>query len=322
MSQPVASVAVSSRNRPLRLRWLLNALDEQTFSHESFEVVVAHDSSDAETEQLLRTHRLVASGQLRQISFPALSMLAGAKRNAAWQAARAPLVLFTDDDCRPAADWVERAVAAAARHPGAVVQGKTIPDPDESATLHGAPWIHSVAIDPPSAWGETCNIAYPRQVLERVGDFDEGMESGEDTDLALRAQEAGTQLVGAPEMLVYHAVEERFLLGAMRARGRWGDMALVAKRHPQTRRHMWGMLWWRREQAAFTAAAIGLGIARRHRPAIALALPWIALSMRHRGYSPRGIVRSLTELPGRAALDAAEFAALARGSIRYRTLLL
>jgi hypothetical protein len=85
---------------------------------------------------------------------------------------------------------------------------------------------------------------------------------------------------------------------------------------------MWGRIWWKPEHAALTAALAGALLARRDRRAAALALPWLALSLRHRGYGPRGIVRSLSELPGRAAIDATEIATLARGSVRYRTLLL
>ena len=40
------------------------------------------------------------------------------------------------------------------------------------------------------------------------------------------------------------------------------------------------------------------------------------------GRAPRGVARAVSELPGRFALDVAEMTALARGSIRYRTLLL
>ena len=40
---PDLTVAVASHERPLRLRWLLNALEEQTLERARFEVVVCHD---------------------------------------------------------------------------------------------------------------------------------------------------------------------------------------------------------------------------------------------------------------------------------------
>jgi hypothetical protein len=230
--------------------------------------------------------------------------------------------LFTDDDCRPAPDWVEHALAATARHRKAIVQGETLPDTDESATLLGAPWPRTQLVIPPTPWAEACNIAYPRELLARTGGFDEQVRVGEDADLAARARQAGARVVAAPEMLVYHAVEWDFLPGTIRALGRWRDLALLAKRHPQLRRHMWGWIWWKPEHAALAAATLGTALARRTPRAAPLVLPWLALAVRHRGYGPRGLLRSVSELPGRAAIDAAELIVLARGSLRYRTLLL
>jgi glycosyltransferase involved in cell wall biosynthesis len=304
----------------VRLRWLLNSLTEQTLP--DFEVIVAHDSSSPETERLLRTHPLADSGRLRCQSFAPGSVLPGAKRNAAWRAARAELVLFTDDDCRPSVDWIERATTTAAEAPGVVLQGMTIPDPDETAVLRGAPWAHTVLVRPPTAWAETCNIAYPREILERIGGFDPELRVGEDTDVAIRAQQAGARIVGVPQMLVYHAVDEQWLPGTLRSLGRWQDMALLAKRHPQIRKHMWGGIWWKPEHAAFLAAIAGAWMVRGDRRAAALALPWLALSFRHRGYGPRGLIRSVVELPGRAAIDATEIFNMTVGSVRHRTLLL
>ena len=55
---------MASRDRAIRLRWLLNALEEQTLPAERWEVVVAHDSIGPETEQLLRSHPLAEAGVL------------------------------------------------------------------------------------------------------------------------------------------------------------------------------------------------------------------------------------------------------------------
>src|SRR2546421_2918739 len=43
---PELSVAVATHERPLRLRWLLNALDEQTLDRSLWEVVVAYEPLD------------------------------------------------------------------------------------------------------------------------------------------------------------------------------------------------------------------------------------------------------------------------------------
>src|SRR5215208_5672349 len=125
---PEIAVVVASHDRPLRLRWLLEALSERTLERDRFEVVV-HDSTGSETDALLEAHPLARHGTLRHIRRPPGSSPPGANRNAAWRAARAPIVVFTDDDCRPPGRWLAKALQAADAHPGAIVQGATHPDP-------------------------------------------------------------------------------------------------------------------------------------------------------------------------------------------------
>jgi GT2 family glycosyltransferase len=320
---PEIAVAVASHDRPLRLRWLLNALEEQTLAPERFEVVVAHDSRGAETEELLRTHPLAARGTLRHVALPPVEGPAR-NRNASWRATRAPLVAFTDDDCRPPADWLERALEAAARTPGAIVQGTTMPDPDEADHLWASPHALTQRIVPPTPWAETCNIVYPRAVLERLGGFaeDAGLVVGEDTDLALRAQREGVPLVPAPGVLTWHAVEPASLARRIRWARRWGRLPALARRNPEFRRHLVAGAFWKHEHARAALGLAGLALARRRPAAALLALPWVAGARPSYGSSARGIARSVSEIPGHLAIDVAELAVLALGSVRHRSLVL
>jgi GT2 family glycosyltransferase len=315
------SVVVASHDRPLRLRWLLNALEEQALDRSLWEVVVAHDSGGPETEELLRSHPLAAAGVLKHVTFvpgpgPA------AKRNAAWRLARGETILFTDDDCRPPAEWLSNALAAIGHAPGAIVQGTTRVDPDELAVKHHAPHARSQEVTPPTPFAQTCNIAYPRALLEQAGGFDEALPlaAGEDTDLAIRAQALGAPLVAAPEVVTYHAVEATTLPARLRETWRWQHLAYIVRRHPQLRAHMPLRLFWKPSHAALLPALAGLGLARRH-PLLALLLaaPWVAISRPAYGTGPRGVARAASELPARMAIDVVETAAMARGAVRHRT---
>jgi GT2 family glycosyltransferase len=323
---PDLAVVVASHDRPVRLRFLLNALEEQTLARERFEVIVAHDSRGPETEDLLSAHPLAAAGVLRHLSF-APGPGPAQKRNAAWRDARAPTIVFTDDDCRPPADWLERmAGAIAATAPGAIVQGATRPDPDEAGLLHVSPRVRTQSIDPPTVWAQTCNIAYPRELLERLGGFDASLPvaSGEDTDLAARALASGARLVAAPEARTFHAVEILSPRRRLEATWRWQHLAAVVKRHPELRRSFTARVFWKPSHPLLLLGVAGVtAAATRRRPAAAaLALPWALRAMPRYGASPRGRARAVAELPGRALTDAVEVAAMARGSVRYRTLCL
>ena len=320
---PEIAVVVPSHDRPLRLRWLLNALEEQTLPTDRWEVVVSHDSAGPETERLLNEHPLAAAGVLRHVTQPPGSALPGRNRNAAWRLARAPLIAFTDDDCRPPADWLEKALAAARRHPGAIVQGATMPDPDEGEIGRAAPYSHSQAIWPPTLRAECCNIVYPREVLERCGGFPEDMLVGEDTALALAATELGVPYVGATEVVTRHATEELSLVRLVRGAWRWQGLPLLVKRHPRTRELFPLGLFWKRTHAWAPFAALGVALMRRSRLAAVLTVPYLvhATPTRH-GSHPRGRFRAAFELPGRAALDVSEMVALAWGSVKHRTFFL
>jgi GT2 family glycosyltransferase len=316
------SVAIPSHERPVRLRWLLNALEEQTLERERFEVLVAHDSSD-ETAELLRTHPLAQAGVLRELRFDERRPPA-ALRNAAWRAARAPLIAFTDDDCRPEPTWLAELVAAARAHPGAIVQGATRPDPNEVVLVEHSPHARTLTVEPPVPWAQTANILYPREVLERLGGFDESFPdaAGEDTDLAQRGVEAGVPYVGEPDAVTYHAVHAGSIWTLMRSVWRWQAVPAVVKRHPSLREGMPLGVFWKTRHAHLALAALGLLLARRRPWLAVLVLPWIVEALPSYGSGPRGRLRAASELPGRALIDVVEMTALARGSVKHRTLLL
>jgi len=315
-------VVVASHDRPLRLRWLLNSLEDQTLAPDRWEVVVSHDSAGPETEALLGDHPLARAGVLRHVTLAPGSAPPGANRNAAWRLARAPLVAFTDDDCRPPREWLEQALAAAGRHPGAVVQGRTLGDPDEAAVEH-APHYHSRFVVPPTPWAECCNIVYPREALERVGGFREDAYTGEDTDLALRVRGAGFAFEAATEVLTYHAIEETTLLGRLRESWRWKDMPLLVKRHPEMRREFPLRVFWAPTHQWLPLFLLGVRLGqRRGLWWTALCVPWLAHGLPKHGDSPRGRLRSVAEGPARLAIDLTEFAALSYGSVKQRTLFL
>jgi len=320
LPEPEFSIIVASHDRPLRLRWLLNALEVQTLPRERWEVVVGHDSAGPETNELLQSHPLAAAGVLRYATRPTGTAPPGANRNAALEIARAATIVFTDDDCRPPADWLENVAAAAERHPGCIIQGVTVKDPAELVVTH-APHLHSVTVrSPPSPWAECTNIIYPRALIEAVSGFDEYPMTGEDTDLNLRCQAAGGSYVGDPGFTTYHAVVEKSYWQILRGCWRWKDLPYLLKRHPEFRENFPLWFFWKRTHVWLPFFLFGLwGVRRRSLLYAVLCAPYAVHSMPAHGTNPRGRYRNLIEWPTRFLLDGLEMAALLRGSVKYRT---
>lgn len=137
------SVVVATYGRAGRLRMLLDGLAAQTLATGEFEVVVVDDASEDETPAVLAAAQAGDELTLRTIAHDANLGRAQA-RQSGWQAAAADVIAFIDDDCVPDPAWLERGLAACAESPGAIVQGRTAPNPSERE--HEGPFSRTVDV--------------------------------------------------------------------------------------------------------------------------------------------------------------------------------
>jgi hypothetical protein len=212
--------------------------------------------------------------------------------------------------------WLEALLQAAQEHPGAFLQGKVTPIPEEWPSF--GPFSHTVVVEELSRGFETANIAYPRELLERLGGFDAAAFSkagGEDTDLGWKAIAAGAQPVFVADALVHHAVVDLGPLGQLRNAARWDESVLSYKRHPALRKTLYLRLFWSREHWWALRALVALALPRRLGwLRMALAAPYVVRLVERRSgplLAPYIVLR-----------DAIEVGTMVRGSIRYRTLVL
>jgi glycosyltransferase involved in cell wall biosynthesis len=180
---PQASVVIATHNRRDRILRTLDALAGQVGAP-PFEVIVVDDGSTDWTHAAL-TARTGDPYPLRAIRQEPNRGPAAA-RNAGWRAATAGVVCFTDDDCTPDPGWLA-ALTAASDHAD-ISQGRTMPDPGQAGNR--GPFSRTMTVPFEEGFYETCNIAYHRGLLERLGGFDESFRYpyGEDTDLAWRGR--------------------------------------------------------------------------------------------------------------------------------------
>lgn len=320
---PDVTVVVPTHARPLRLLYLLDALAEQKLERKRWEAVIVH-SGDRLTSRVLEGHVLVREGTARTIVAGPDAPSPAAKRNLGWRDARGALVAFTDDDCRPDPGWLEAYAAAAKENAGAVLQGRTVADPAEAHVLTMNPDARTLVVDPPTEWGQTANMAYPRDVLEQAGGFDEGFPGpgGEDADLLIRARDLGAAHVAALGAINRHAVFDLDFPARIRNARRWAGVVYLAKLQPQTREHAVLGIFWRARHAWLALALAGLVLSRRSRVFALLALPYVVLTRPPGADDPAARLKALRLLPATAVVDAVELLTLAEASAKHRTLLL
>lgn len=195
--QPTLSVVVPTHNRGSLLERCVRSLISGT--PPDAEIIVSDDGSTDDTQERVSTLH-TEEPRIRWLPGPRTGP-AGA-RNRGWRAAHGSIVAFIDDDCVAEVGWGHRLVRALEVDPAlAGAEGHTKPEwPARGFYYH--------SIDSAQGSYLTCNIAFRREALERVGGLDERFPypASEDLDLAYRIMASGRAVGYVPEAVVRHAV--------------------------------------------------------------------------------------------------------------------
>ncbi|MEA3339293.1 MAG: glycosyltransferase [Chloroflexota bacterium] len=196
------SIIVPVYNTEDTLDDCLVALETQTLPGEQYEIVVVDDGSTDGSADIARQH------QVRLIQQPNAGPAAARNRGA--RAARGELLLFTDADCAPAPDWLERMMAPFRDPKVAGCKGVYRTRQTELVArfvqleYEGkyARMAHQERID----FVDTYSAAYRRDIFLTNGGFDERFPTAsvEDQEFSFRLARQGYRLVCVPQAVVYH----------------------------------------------------------------------------------------------------------------------
>jgi len=253
----LVSVVIATLGRRPQLRSVLAALLEQT--HRRIEIVVV--DNDPVAGDATAIAREFDDGRIRIVCEPRRGT--SVARNAGIAAAAGEIIAFTDDDAVPSPTWAEhlartfRAGQPYGRSRLAALTGLVVPygfaTSAQMAFENGAGfgrgfqtlyWTPHPQLDPlqgraargsegiafpytGTEFGSGNNMAVRRDVLDRLGGFDERLgpgtptEGGEDLDLLRRLYLAGETIVYCPHAVVshHHRASEDELVGQMRGYG-------------------------------------------------------------------------------------------------------
>jgi glycosyltransferase involved in cell wall biosynthesis len=235
-----ASVIIPHYNDSVRLRNCLQALANQSYPKESFEIIVVDNCSDHDPSGIVTSFenaRLLIEYQPGSY----------AARNKGIAEAKGKILAFTDSDAVPEATWLEKGVSLFhSTHNCGFVAGKVdvySKDPDkpnaferyEKAVSHRQEdYIGK------HNFGATVNLFSSKQVYEKVGLFDANLKSRGDLEWGQRVVNSGYIPVYTEEAVVRHparrSLRELFkrnvrLAGGRVDQRRYSKLPLISMRY-------------------------------------------------------------------------------------------
>jgi hypothetical protein len=249
---PSVSVLISTRDRPHHIVECLRSV--LATQDDDFEVIVVDQSVTPLREE--QSGALLADKRVNWITSATTGL--STSRNLGLAAARAPVIAFTDDDCRVEPGWV-----AAIRHAfqadvemamlfGAVFLPADHPPDAYAAQFEPGPRAEYRGSFPDirRQWGIGANMAIRRTVLERVGNFDEMLgagapfHAGEEVDFTIRVLDKRFKIVLSDETGVCHVGLRRGLAAKQLLRNYGVGMGAALGKHVRLRTPGAAGLWF------------------------------------------------------------------------------
>lgn len=212
---PFCSVIVPVYEHWSLIPAMLQCLQEQTLSQASFEVLLVDNGSESFTPPAV----LADNVRVLRCSKPG----AYAARNHAMVHAKGPWLVFTDADCLPEKEWLERLMQHArlqSRH--LLLAGAIRMQP--SGSVPSAYEMYDLVKGIPQAWyvargyAVTANLAVPLVLARKLGGFDAKRFSGGDADFVRRAVARGAALRYVEGAVVAHPARDSWSAIVTKAR--------------------------------------------------------------------------------------------------------
>ncbi len=200
--RPFISVVVPVWNGERSIRECLASLLRMDYPETRRELLVVDNGSTDRTAEIIKNFpvRYTWEGR-RGIPYA---------RNRGIEASRGTIVAFTDADCVVSSGWLSELAQGFEEEGVGGVEGETVDYPPatpvEQYTAKRRNFSYqSRLISPLSPYVITANVAFRREVFDRIGLFDPRFKGGSDVDFSWRFfQEADLKLRHNPRAIVFH----------------------------------------------------------------------------------------------------------------------
>ena len=206
------SVIVPVFNDVERLKICLQALDRQTYPQQLYETIVVDNGSERDLNIagiVTQFQQAIATWEDTPGSYAA--------RNQGISIAKGSIIAFTDADCIPSPNWIERGVENLLLSPNCgLVAGKIeifFKDPNRPTAVELYEYLTAFPqqeLVKKSHFGATANIFTFRSVIERVGGFNSALKSRGDLEWGQRVCVSGYPQIYAEDVLVAHPARHSF----------------------------------------------------------------------------------------------------------------
>lgn len=203
---PFVSIIIPVFNDAARLRLCLATLEKQTYPQRNYEVIVIDNGSDKD-QDIAPVVAEFGQAKIAQELTPG-SYVA---RNKGIAIAQGEIIAFTDSDCIPASDWLEKGVKHLMTIPNCgMVVGRIevfFENPNQPTSIELYQSLTAFNQEKrlnKFHGGATANVFTRRDVIERVGVFDSSLKSFGDFEWGKRVFIAGYKQIYASDTLVKH----------------------------------------------------------------------------------------------------------------------
>lgn len=203
------SVVIPTYNRPERLEQCLRSIADLDYARENFEVIVVDDGSYMPMAPVIEKFKdSFTLNLIRQSNAGPASA-----RNTGAAAAKGNTIVFTDDDCRPDANWLKTIAAARKDDPQALIGGRTLNALPGNVFSTASQLLIDYLYDyynqgqVDSMFFASNNFAVPRDEYQKLSGFDTSfpLAAGEDREFCDRWQHHGLPMRYAPRVKIHHA---------------------------------------------------------------------------------------------------------------------
>lgn len=203
------SIVIPTYNRPERLATCLESISNVEYGRDRFEVIVVDDGSQISVEPVVaRFYDQFNLTLITQINAgPAQARNTGAAK------AKGNFLVFTDDDCTLASDYLQKLEVSVIKTPDYLIGGRTLNALENNLYSTASQALIDYLYDyyntgsKQSNFFASNNFAMPTQHFNALGGFDTTfpLAAGEDREFCDRWLRHGYKMTYAPEVQIYHA---------------------------------------------------------------------------------------------------------------------